>query len=47
MNDVSYHTFLDPHTLHEKCSEQQRTLHNILHWFQISTNPWLTYTCNT
>jgi hypothetical protein len=33
MNDVSYHTFLDPHTLHGKYSEQQRTQHNILGWF--------------
>jgi hypothetical protein len=31
MNDVGYHTFLDPHTVNEKCSEQQRTLYNILH----------------
>jgi hypothetical protein len=35
------------HTLHEKCSELQRTLHNTLHWFLISIHPWLTYTCNT
>jgi hypothetical protein len=35
------------HTLHEKCSELQRTLHNVLHWFLILIHPFLTYSCNT
>jgi isochorismate hydrolase len=35
------------HTLHEKCSELQCTIYNILHWFSISIHPWLTYNYNT
>jgi hypothetical protein len=35
------------HTLHGKCSELQRTLHNFLHWFPILIHPLLTYSCNT
>jgi hypothetical protein len=35
------------HTLHKKCSELKRTLHNYLHWFPISIHPFLTYNYNT
>jgi hypothetical protein len=35
-----------PHTLHGKCSELHRTLHNFLHCFLILNRPFLTYSSN-
>jgi hypothetical protein len=37
---------IPPHTLHGKCSELQRTLHNF-YWFLILIHPFLTYSYNT
>jgi hypothetical protein len=41
---LSNHYFF--HTLHEKCSELQCTLHNFLPWLPILIHPLLTYSSN-